>query len=132
MSLHGRTTIPRQVSAANLAINNTLGNKELQSLVATYGYTIEKMQAGKQIYTTAADAVKAQKLAVGAQRQATLDLRVAEQTARASYRALAQVARAVFVDNAAARATLGLAGPTPDAAVEFIALANQLFDNALD
>lgn len=132
MPTQGKGTIARQSSAANLAINNTLSDKELQGLVATYGYTNEKMQAGKKIYTSAAEAVKAQKVAVGTQRQATLDARVAEQTARANYRALAQVARALFVDNASARATLGLSGPTPDAAVEFIAAANQLFDNALN
>jgi hypothetical protein len=127
-----KTTIAGQLSAASLAINNTLGDAELQALVATYGYTAAKIQEGQELHTAAAAAVNTQTIAAGAQRQATLQARVAEQAARANYQALAQVARAVFLRNAATRATLGLVGSAPMSSAEFIAAANQLFDNVLN
>jgi hypothetical protein len=128
----GRTSIARQLSAASLAINNTLNDTELQALVAIYGYTAAKISEGQQIYLTAAGAVNTQTIAGGAQRQATLHARTAEQQARANYQALAQVARAVFMRNAAALAMLGLSGAMPSGTAEFIAAANTLFDNALN
>jgi hypothetical protein len=126
-----KTTIAGQLSAASLAINNTLGNAELQALVSMYGYAPKKIQEGKQFYLSAAGAVNTQTITAGAQRQATLHARAAGQTARANYQALAQVARAMFMRNPATRATLGLIGSAPTVTAEFIAAANQLFDNAL-
>jgi hypothetical protein len=70
-------------------------------LVAVYGYTAEKIQQGHELYIAAA--VNTQNVAAGAQRQATLQARAAEQSARANYQALAQVARAVLMRDMAAR-----------------------------
>lgn len=126
-----KTTIAGRLSAARLAIGNTLADPELQKLVAAYGYTEQKMQAGKQRYDAASAAVNAQVVAAGTQRQASLQARQAEERARASYQALAQVARAVFVRNPAHRATLGLLGSAPQGTAAFLAVAITLFDNAL-
>jgi hypothetical protein len=52
--------------------------------------------------------------------------------ARANYQALAEVARAVFARDPATRAILGLKGTTPVNTVAFKAVADQLFDNALN
>src|SRR5262249_18111446 len=108
------------------------GDTELQSLVATYGYTAKRIQQGQALYRAAAAAVNKQNMAAGAQRQATVQARATEQSARANYQALAQVARAVFVRDAATRATLGLKGTTPASAAAFRAAAEQLFDHALN
>jgi len=96
MTTQARTTVARQMGATSLAINNTLGDKEIYALVAAYGYTNAKLDEGRQIHALAADAVTAQSIAAGAYRQATEQVRAAEQRARASYQALAQLARAVF------------------------------------
>jgi hypothetical protein len=125
-------TIAGKLSAASLAINNTLGDTELQSLVAGYGYPAEKIQQGRQLYQAAADAVNQQNVAAGVQRQATARARAAEQGARAHYQALAQVARAVFLRDTATREMLGLKGKTPATTAGFKAAADQLFDNALN
>ncbi len=77
-----KTTIAGQLSAASLAINNTVGDAELQALVAVYGYTAVKIQQGQALYSAADDAVNTQNVAAGAQRQATLQARAAEQSAR--------------------------------------------------
>jgi hypothetical protein len=132
LSTQSKTTIVGQLSAASLAINNTLGDKELQALVATYGYPAAKIVQGQELYNAAADAVNKQNVAAGIQRQATLQARTAEQSARANYQALAEVARAVFARDPATRAILGLKGTTPVNTVAFKAVADQLFDNALN
>lgn len=126
-----RTSIANQLNSANLAINNTLGDKEIGGLVAAYGYNAVKMDAGRQLYLTAADAVKKQTFASGVQRQATRHAHDAEQRARASYQALAQVARAVFMRNEPARAMLGLIGTRLVGTAAFLKAAHTLFDNVL-
>ncbi|HJZ46836.1 MAG TPA: hypothetical protein VKE41_06705 [Roseiflexaceae bacterium] len=126
------TTIAGQLNIARLAISNTLADAELQALVVVYGYTVDKMQAGKRLYDLAVAAVNAQAAAAGTQRQATAQARVAERAARASYQALAQVARALFVRNQAHRAALGLVGSAPQGTAAFLAAATMLFDNARD
>src|SRR5262249_23247406 len=112
--------------------NNTLRDSELQALVAVYGYTAEKIQEGQELYRVAAEAVNKQGVAAGAQRQATIEARAAEQSARANYQALAPVPRAVLMRHPAGRSTLGLVGPAPAVTAEFKVAANQLFDNAMN
>ena len=130
MSTQLKPTIAGQLSLASLAINNTLGDAHVQSLVAAYGYTAEKVQQGQALYRAATDAVQQQNIAAGAQRQATLYAYAAERRARANYQALAQVARAVFVRDPAMREILGLKGATPTSIAEFKAAADQLFEAA--
>src|SRR5262245_45396073 len=121
-----KTTIAGQLSAARIAINNTIADSEIQALVAAYGYTAERMQGGRQLYDTAVGAVNAQTAAAGTQQQATAQARVAEQAARSSYQGLAQLARAVFARSSAHRAALGLVGTTPQSTAEFLAAATTL------
>src|SRR5689334_15066720 len=130
MPSQSKTTIAGQLSAARIAINNTIADSELQALVALYGYGAERMQAGQQLYDAAAGAVNAQTAAAGIQQQATAQARAACSAARASYQALAQLARAVFARNPAHRAALGLVGTAPQSTTEFLAAATTLFENA--
>jgi hypothetical protein len=89
------------------------------------------VDSGQALFHAAAEAVNKQNVAAGAQRQATLALRAAERSARASYQALAEVARAVFARDPGTREILGLKGATPLNTAAFKAAADQLFDNAL-
>ena len=131
MATNVKTTIAGQLNAARLAISNTLADDELRDLVAAYGYTEGKLEAGKRLYEAAVTAVNAQAAAVGTQRQATAQARAAEQQARANYQALAQVARAVFQRDAAHCTALGLVGSMPQSTPAFLAAADILFENAL-
>ena len=69
MATMEKSSIARQLSAASLAINNTIADKELGTLVAAYGYNAAKMDEGRQLYLAAADAVKKQTFASGAHHQ---------------------------------------------------------------
>src|SRR5262249_53620821 len=91
-----KTTIAGQLRAARITINNTIADSEILVLVAAYGYTAERMQAGQALYDTAIQAVTVQTAAAGTQQHSTAQARAAEQAARSSYQALAQLARAVF------------------------------------
>jgi hypothetical protein len=53
-------TIADRLNAAQVAINNTLADSEIQSLVAAYGYNKVRMNEGKQWYDQAFNAVNAQ------------------------------------------------------------------------
>ena len=89
-------SIAGQLNAGQLAINNSLSDPEIQSLVAQFGYPAEKLNEGKALYDCALSAVNAEKAAAGAQQESTRVLEQAEELARDAYQALAKVSRAVF------------------------------------
>lgn len=126
-----KTTIPGQLSNAQLVINNTLADTAIQELVAARGYSATEMAAGQALCETAIEAVDAQAAAAGAQRLATEHARAAEQQAREVYQGLAQTVRAIFPPNSPQRKTLELTGPTPTETTAFLAAATTLFNNAL-
>lgn len=126
-----KTTIARQLNTARLAINNTLADNELLALVASYGYTSQRMLEGQQLYERAVAAVNAQTIATGTRMQARAQASAAKSQAHASYQSLAQLARALFAQGSPQRATLGLNGKTPHSVAAFLAASNTLFDNGL-
>jgi hypothetical protein len=85
MTSQSRSSIANRLSAASLAINNTTSDHEIGTLVTVHGYTAAKMDEGRQLYLRAADAVKKQTFASGAQRKATQQAQAAELRARAQY-----------------------------------------------
>lgn len=131
MPSHPKTTIAGQLNAARLAISNTRADAEIHMLVAVYGYNDAMLDVGQRLYETAIGAVNAAAAAAGAQRHAVAQADAAEQQARASYQALAQLCRAVFAPNSPQRITLGLVGNMPDNIPAFLAAATTLFENAL-
>lgn len=132
MTAHRIDKSSKLLNEAQQAINNTLWNSEIQSLVAVYGYTAARMEEVKHLHSAATDAVNAHSAAVRAGREATEQTHAAEQAARASYQALAQISRALFNQNSPQRTALGLLGNTPRSTNKFLAAAKTLFDNALN
>ena len=125
-----KNTIADQLTAAQLAISNTQSDPVIQSMVKNYGYTAEKLSAGKALYDAALAAVNAQKAASGEQQMATRELDLVKTTANDAYQALAKVARAIFANDNSRLVALGLTGPTPKDTAGFIRKAYTLFDNA--
>jgi hypothetical protein len=118
------------LNRAQLAIANTLGDREILSLVAALGYPTEVMSEGQVLYEAAVRAVNAQRAAAGAQQDTTQQQTAAREVAQDAYQALAKLARAIFVDDKARLEALGLRGEMPQATAEFIAAATMLFENA--
>ncbi|MBN1310327.1 MAG: hypothetical protein JXB30_02830 [Anaerolineae bacterium] len=125
-----KNTIAEQLNRAQLAIANTLGDEEIQTLVTALGYPAEVMSEGQVLYKAAVLAVNAQRAAAGAQQDATQEQSEAREVAQDAYQALAKLARAIFVDDKARLEALGLRGEMPQATAEFIAAAITLFENA--
>lgn len=126
-----KTSIADRLNAAQVAINNTLTDAEIQAAVAAYGYPVEKINAGKGVYDRAVAAVNAQIAATGAQRETTAAMEAAKKAAYAAYQSLAKVARAVFVQDKARLIRLGLTGAMPKSTAGFLTAASALFENAI-
>ena len=123
-------SIAGQLNAGQLAINNSLSDPEIQSLVAQFGYPADKLNEGKALYDAALAAVNAEKATAGAQQESTHSLAQAEKSARDAYQGLAKVARAVFTKDKAQLNALGLNRNMPLDTAGFLAAAYALFDNA--
>lgn len=121
--------IAAELNAAQVAINNTLGDAEIKALVADFGYTTAKLNKGKGLYTAALEAVNATKGGRGGQKGATAALKAAKFDAHDAYQSLAQVARASLSPEDLE--TLGLTDKEPRGTAKFIAAGYALFDNAL-
>src|SRR5512138_3464863 len=122
------TTIAEQLNAAQLAVNNSLADEEIQALVSGFGYSSQGLQAGCQLYERAQAAVQAQKLAAGAQQDATQAVVDAKSAATDAYQALAKVARAICTSSQLT--ALGLNRQMPKDTAGFLTAAYILFDNA--
>jgi len=125
-----KQSIADRLNAAQVAINNTLADAEIQAAVAGYGYSVEKINAGKGLYDQAVAAVNAQIAAVGAQRDTTATMELAKQQAYTAYQSLAKVARAVFAQDKTRLTRLGLIGAMPRSAAGFLTAAYALLENA--
>ena len=121
-------TIADQLNAAQLAVDNSLADDEIKTLVSGYGYSAEKLAEGQALFNTAQSAVAVQEQATGAQQAASEALGTAKSAAFDAYQALAKVARAALPKSALAG--LGLTGKMPRATAAFQTAANTLFTNA--
>jgi hypothetical protein len=124
-------SIPRQLNSARQAIDQSLTDSDIQTLVAAYGYTGAKLHEGWALYEAAVHAVQAQTSAATAQRKATAQLSAAVRPARTAYRRLALVARTAFKTDLQRRKQLGLIGATPQGIEAFLSVADTLFEQAI-
>ena len=125
-----KSSIDDQLSAAKLAIDTSLADVEIIALVGPYGYTVEKLREGKQLFLAADEAVHAQGRAESAQLAASKAVDAAKARAVKAYQDLAKIARATLPSTALPGLSLNRA--MPQGANAFRSAASQLFDNAAD
>lgn len=125
-----KKSISERLNAAQLAINNTLADAEIQAAVAGFGYSVEKINEGKGSYDRAVAAVNSRVAADGVQQISSASLETAKLKAHAAFQSLAQVARAIFVRDKSKLTLLGLTGAMPKATARFLTTAYTLFENA--
>jgi len=123
-----KQSIAEQLTAAQLAINVSLSNTEIQTLIAEVGYDAEKLEEGRSLHERAVDALRAQKDAIGAQQVATEEVNTLWKEAQDVYKALLGVVRIKF--DKAQQARLGIGGATPRSIAAFLVAADTLFENA--
>ena len=129
MPQHLSSTIAARLNHAEVAINNTLADAEIQNRVGEFGYPPAKMKEGRVVYLAAMAMMNEQTLAAGAQKATTGQTEAAKKAAERAFQALAKVARAVFIKNKAYLAMLGLTGQMPRTVAAFFIAADTLFDN---
>ena len=130
MPTKSKISIAERLTAAQLAIDNSLADAQIQDLVSAYGYSAEKLAVGKTLYDAALAAYSHAQGAAGAQQLATAHLKSTGKIARDAFQALAQVARAVFSDTPDHLVALGLDNPMPSTTAGFLNHATMMFDNA--
>lgn len=126
------TTFSKQQERARKAIFGTLENLDIQEAVTPFGYPEAVIRNGELLYTQVQDIRQRTTTRRGVRMATTKAVSEAENTARRAYTQLATVLRAVFVQDAAARATLGLAGSAPNSRAAFIVAAEKLFGGCLN
>src|SRR3989304_6289219 len=127
MPSKSKATIPQQLNAGQLAVNGTLANTEIKTLVGEYGYTTTKLHKGKNFHTVALTAVNTARSARGVQKAATAALKTARLGAHDAFQALAQIARSSLPQEDLE--TLGLSKKEPRGTAAFILAGYTLFDN---
>ncbi len=123
-------SILERLNSMQLAVSNTFGDPRIKELVGSFGYTDEKLNEGKDLYTNALMTSNIQTASGGSQRDYTAKVIQAEKTARAAYQDLSKVARAIFKNDKAKLKMLGIAGKMPTRIGEFLGMAYTLFNNA--
>lgn len=118
------------ISRADLAIENSLSNAEIQAAVAACGYPAEKLVEARAQVEAAQAAVSERASALGKRIDATQEFHQALAAAQEAYRKLAKTAR-VMCDKPTLSA-LGLTGREPRTIGAFLKAAFTLFDNAAD
>jgi hypothetical protein len=125
-----KKTISERLNAMQIAISNTFGDPVIKELVASFGYDDNRLNEGKELYTTALMSMNIQTASGGTQKDSTAKVLKAEKIARNAYQDLAKVARAIFKNDKAKLKMLGLEGKMPSRIGEFLGTAYTLFNNA--
>jgi len=81
---------------AQVAIDNALSNPDILNALSDFGYTAERIQQGKALYTTALAAQTTQQMEAGEQKSATAELEANRAVANTTYMRFVKVARVAF------------------------------------
>jgi hypothetical protein len=116
---------------ARVAIHNTQANDRIQTYLAEFGYTTDRMKDGQALYEAALTAYNQQKAKYGDQIGATASFKTAFERAKKSYMKLIKLARIAFKDDTGATKRLGLKGDRATNFAAWILQANQFYSNLL-
>lgn len=131
MAKKSKQSISERLLAAQVAIDNALGDAEILAELSVFGYTEEKLNAGKQLQEEAQDLVNQQKTEYGEQYQASEDFYAAWDTADKAYMRTLKVARVAFRGNDKAATSLMLNGDRGDKFSEWLEQAQSFYQNLL-
>ena len=117
--------------AAQIAIDNSLSDAEIQPFLAEYGYDAAKIGAGKALYDTAQDLHQIQIKEYGEQYAATDELKAKWDKGNAVYMRHIKVSRVAFENDRAAYHKLDLGGKRKVSLSGWLAQSKQFYINAL-
>ncbi len=132
MAKRSRRSIDERLLAAQVAIDNALGDAEVLAALGIFGYDQARLQAGRALYEEAQALVNRQKAEYGDQFEATAALQAAWDEADAAYMRALKVARLALKDNPKARAAMMLGGRRKQSLSGWIEQATAFYANLLD
>jgi hypothetical protein len=124
-------SIDALLHGAQVAIDNALNNKQILAALSDLGYTAERIQQGKALYTTALSAQNTQQMEAGEQKSATAELEANRAVANATYMRFVKIARVAFKRDAGIATQLDLGGDRKRNLAGWLAQVNQFYTNAL-
>jgi len=126
-----KRSIDERLLAAQVAIDNALGDAGIQAAMGDYGYDAAKLGAGRALYEDALALVNAQKAEYGDQYEASAAVRAAWDAAGRAYSNALAVARVALQDDPKARAAMMLGGTRKQSLSGWIEQATAFYTNLL-
>jgi hypothetical protein len=105
-----RQSVVGRLHRAQAIINTAIGHPEIAELLSGYGYTADRLRAGRQLYETVQDLHHAQKLAHERRRQMGAAVNNAWEEAQDIYTPLLKLVRIALKDNPSAGDSIGIHG----------------------
>lgn len=127
----GTPTIEKKLTEAHVALTNVRASVELQTALAAYGYTADRIKEGEQLREAAKAQYQQKITAYGGLRAAADALTSAERQAQALYMRHVRIARVALADDRGALQTLHLNGRRKPNLAGWIAQAQQFYAAAL-
>lgn len=125
------TSIEERFTLAQIAIGNTLADPTLQTPLAAYGYTADRLQQGNALREQARALYERQKGEYAEQFAASEALKAAQQQAQGTYMHYVKVARVALKNDRRAMHKLDLATERKVPLAGWLAQAHQFYINAL-
>lgn len=126
-----KRSIAERLHRAQVAIDNSLANEEIQSHVGAFGYTLDRLNEGKALYDTAVQQQQTLEQEYGDQYEATDTLTEVWEQADDVYIQNVKVSRVAFRDDPGAFRKLALNGRRKESLAGWLAQARQFYTNAL-
>lgn len=124
-----KRSIDERLLAAQVAIDNALGDADVLAALNVFGYDEARLNAGKALYEEAVALVNQQKVEYGDQFEATAAVRAAWEEADAAYMRTLKVARVALKGNQKARAAMMLAGTRKQSLSGWLEQATAFYTN---
>lgn len=116
---------------AQVALDNSLSDGEVQTYLANFGYDVERLNAGKALYDNVNQLHQKQQVEYADQYSATDSLQQALTRAQAEYMRHVKIARIALKHGRGAYQKLGLTGDRKRTLSGWLAQARQFYLNAL-
>ncbi|HEX9372025.1 MAG TPA: hypothetical protein VF897_13510, partial [Roseiflexaceae bacterium] len=126
-----RTSIEKQLTLAQVAINNALGDPSLYAALSAYGYNADRLQQGYALREKVRALHQRQKGEYGDLFRATDALEAAQRQAHDTYMRYVKVARVVLKNDRGAQQKLNLSAQRKRNLSGWLEQAQQFYTNAL-
>ena len=127
-----RVKMDKFLTDADIAIENVLAEREMLETLAVFGYDAKRISQGKELYSTAKELYRMQKVEYGEQFEATEDLEKAWDDAKKVYSKHVKVARVAFKKHEGIQSKIDLHSQRSRTIFGWLAQAEQFYNTILD